>query len=78
MEKGYHRCVYVMLRFKKEVGVDIKEEQVYVEDYPDEEEMDNVNLDAKRKLHWIWCSRPVMEGWTMQRHCYMLRGEIYM
>ena len=52
MEKGYHRCVYVMLRFKKEVGVDIKEEQVYVEDYPDEEEMDNVNLDAKRKLHW--------------------------
>ena len=41
-EKGYYRCVYVMLQFKKEVGVDSKEEQADVEDDPDYEEMDNV------------------------------------
>ena len=34
-EKGYYCCVYVMLQFKKEVGVDSKEEQDEVEDYPD-------------------------------------------
>ena len=33
LEKGYYRCVYVMLRFKKEVGVDSKEEQAGVEAY---------------------------------------------
>ena len=22
----------------------------------------------------VWCSRTMMEGWMMQRHCYMLRG----
>ena len=25
LEKGYYCCIYVMLRFKKEVGVEIKE-----------------------------------------------------
>ena len=34
-EKGYYRCVYVMLQFKREVGVEIKEEQAGVEDDPD-------------------------------------------
>ena len=37
-----------MLQFKKEVGVDSKEEQADVEDDPDEEEMDNINLDDER------------------------------
>ena len=31
LDKGYYRCVYFMLKFKKEVSVDIKEEQVDVE-----------------------------------------------
>ena len=48
-EKGYYHCVYVMLQFKKEVGVDIKEEQADVEDDPDEEEMDDVNIDDERE-----------------------------
>ena len=52
MEKGYYRCVYVMLRFKKEVCVDSKEYQVDLEDDPDEEDMDDVNLDDKREHHW--------------------------
>ena len=41
-----------MLQFKKEVGVDSKEEQVDGEDDPDEEEMDDINLDDKRERHW--------------------------
>ena len=41
-----------MLRFKKEVGVDIKEDQADVEDDPDEKEMDDVNLDEERERHW--------------------------
>ena len=41
-----------MLQFKKEVGVDSKEEQVDVEDDPDEEDMDNANLDDKMERHW--------------------------
>ena len=36
LEKGYYRCVYVMLRFKKEVGVDSKEVQADGEDDTDE------------------------------------------
>ena len=46
LEKGYHHCVYVMLRFKNEVGVDSKEEQVDMDDDPDEEEMEHFNLDG--------------------------------
>ena len=52
MEKGYYCCVYAMLRFKNEFGVASKEEQVDVDDDPDEEEMDDVNLDDKRERHW--------------------------
>ena len=52
MEKGYHRCVYVMLRLKKEVGVDIKEDQEDVEDDTDEEEIYGVNLDDDRERQW--------------------------
>ena len=49
LEKVYYLCVYVMLRFKKEVGVDSKEYQADVEDDPDEEDMENVNLDDERE-----------------------------
>ena len=43
MEKGYYCCVYVMIQFKREFGVDSKEEQAEVE-----EEMGDVNLDNER------------------------------
>ena len=52
MEKRFYRCVYVMLRVLKEVGVDSKEEQADVDDDPDEEDMDDANLDDERERHW--------------------------
>ena len=51
-EKGYYRCVYVMILFKKEVGFDSRKEQVDLEDYPYEEEIDNINLEEERERHW--------------------------
>ena len=51
MGKGCYHCVYVVLRFKKEVSVESKEEQADVEGDPDEEEMDGVNLDDERERH---------------------------
>ena len=41
-----------MLQFKKEVGVGSKEEQADVEDDPDEENMEDVNLEGERERHW--------------------------
>ena len=52
LAKGYYWCVYVMIQFKKEVCVDSKEEEADVEDYPDEEDTDDVNLDNKRERLW--------------------------
>ena len=52
LEKGYFHCVYVMLRFKKEVSVDSKKEQADVEDDLDEEDMEDVNLDDERERQW--------------------------
>ena len=78
LEKGYYRCVYVMLQFKNEVGVDSKEDQAGVEDDPVEEEMDYVNLDDKRERHWRMVFEDNDGGWNMQRHCYMLIGGISM
>ena len=51
-EKEYYRCVHAIIRLKKEVGVDIKEEQADVEDYTNEEDIGNVNLDDERGDHW--------------------------
>ena len=51
-KKGYYRCVYVLLKFKKEDGVDSKEDQEEVGNDPDEEEMDEVNIEDKRERHW--------------------------
>ena len=51
-EKGYYRCVYVMLQFKKEVGVDSKEDQADVEDDTDKEETEDVNLNNERERQW--------------------------
>ena len=52
LDKGYYCCVYVMIRFLNEVIVGSKEEQAGVEDYPDEEDMEDVNLDDEREHHW--------------------------
>ena len=41
-----------MLQFKKEVSVDSKEEQAYVKDDTDEEEMEDINLDEEREHHF--------------------------
>ena len=76
-EKGYYHSVYVILYFKKEAGVDRKEEQADVEYYPDEENMEDVKLDDERERHWRMVSRTMMEGWTIRRHLYMLRGGMY-
>ena len=43
-QKGYYRCVYVLLQFKMEDKIDSKEEQKELENYPDEEEIDDVNI----------------------------------
>ena len=51
-QRGYYRCVYVLLQFKKEDGVDSKEEQAELENDPDEEEIDDVNKDDERERHW--------------------------
>ena len=51
-EKGYYWCVYVLLHLKNEDGVDSKDEQAELENDPDEEEMDNVNIDDERERHW--------------------------
>ena len=48
LEKGYYRCVYVMVRFKKEASVNSIQEQADVEDDTIDEDMDNVNLDDER------------------------------
>ena len=51
LEKGCNICVYVMLRFKGGVVVDSEEEQVDMSDDPDEEDMDDVNLEYERGHH---------------------------
>ena len=40
-----------MLRFLKDVGIDIKEEKEDMEDDPDEEDMDDINLDNEQGCH---------------------------
>ena len=45
LEKGYYQCFCAMLQFKKEVGVYIKEDKADVGGDPDEEDVDDVNLD---------------------------------
>ena len=41
-----------MLQFKKQAGVESKEDQADAEDGPVEEQMDDVNLDGERERHW--------------------------
>ena len=52
-EKGYYQCVYVMIWFKKEVGVHSMEEQVDVEDDTDEEDMEDQKLENLRERYWM-------------------------
>ena len=41
-----------MLQLKKEVVIDINQEKDYLQDDPDEEEIDDVNLEYERECHW--------------------------
>ena len=50
--KGYYRCVYVLLQFKTEDRIENKEEQTELENDPDEEEKDDINIDDERERHW--------------------------
>ena len=77
-QKGYYRCVYVLLQLKTEEEIDIKEEQTELENDPDEEEMDDVNIDDKRERHWRKNSRTMKEVWMTRRRCYMLSVGVYM
>ena len=66
--KGYYRCVYVLIEFKNEDVFDSKEEQAEVENDPDEEEMDDVNIDDERERHWRFFLRKMKEVWMKRRH----------
>ena len=46
-----------MIRLNKEFYVGSKEEKAEMEDDPDEEEMDDVNLDEKMERHWRMVSK---------------------
>ena len=50
-QKGYYRCVYVLLQLKTEEKIDSKEEQTELENDPDEEDMDDINIDYKSEHH---------------------------
>ena len=52
IHKGYYRCVNVILQLKTENGIYNKEEQIELENYPDEEEKDEINIDDERERHW--------------------------
>ena len=52
LDKGYYHGVYVILHFNNEDSVGRKEEQKYVEQDPDEEEMESVKLDDGMERHW--------------------------
>ena len=52
IHKGYYQCVYVLLQFKTEDKIDNKEEQMELENDPDEEEKDDINIDERRERHW--------------------------
>ena len=47
-----------------------------LENDPDEEEKDDINIDDERERHWINFSRKMKEVW-MRRHCYTLSVGIY-
>ena len=51
LEKGYYNCVYVMMQFKKEVGFEIKEEQMDMEAAIGEEMTKFFNLNDERERH---------------------------
>ena len=74
--KGYYVSVYVILQFKTEDEIDNKGEQTKLENDPDEEEMDDVNIEDERERHWRNFSSTMKEVW-MRRQCYMLSVGIY-
>ena len=51
LDQGYYHCAYVILRFKNEVDVEIKEEQSYMEDVPGEEDIEDFKLENDNERH---------------------------
>ena len=51
-EKGYYQCVYVIIWFNNDFGVESKDEKADMEDDTDEEEMEDAKLDDERKIYW--------------------------
>ena len=51
-EKGFYHGVYIFLKFNKEDGVYRKKYEADMEHYPDEEDMEDVNLDYEKEHHW--------------------------
>ena len=45
LEKGYHHGFYLLPHFKKEGGVNIREDNTDIEEYPDKEEAEDVAVD---------------------------------
>ena len=74
LERGYYSCVYVMMWFKKEVGVNSKEDQVDMEEDTGEEDMDNIIYGHEGTSLEDGVRMTMMEGWTMQRNCDMIIG----
>ena len=62
IQKGYYHGLYILLKFKKEDGVDRTEKQADMEADPYEEEMEDVRLNDKRQRHWRMVSRITTEG----------------
>ena len=50
--KGYYVSVYVILQFKTEDKIYNKDEHIELENDPDEEEKDDINIDDERDRHW--------------------------
>ena len=51
-EKWYFHGVYIILKFNKEGGVESKKEHVDVEQDPDEEDIEDVQLDNEWECPW--------------------------
>ena len=52
LEKGCYNGFYFMQDFSKEDGIDRREQQAYMDQDMDEEELENMKLNDKIQRHW--------------------------
>ena len=52
LQKVYHHGVYVLPQFTNYCVVNMKQDQVDIEAYPDDEEMQEVILNNEREFRW--------------------------